>query len=421
MKGRSNANRNLRKILAVNAKLNSTLDLDPLLDIIMTTAAEVILAKAASLLLIDKAANELVFKVALGSKGGDLKENFRIQMGEGIAGTVAQTGKSLIVNAPRKDKRFAQRFDAGTGFQTQAILCVPLHAKGKRIGVLEAINPVGRTNFTQDDLKLFEIFADQAATAIDNARLHGEIIKQEQVKQELKIAHKIQQNFLPDLARKHFNVSVSARNIPAREVGGDFYDCINLDGGRTGIVIGDVSGKGVPAALFMVRAISEYRFLIPRSSGPAELLTLLNNRIAQDSPLGMFVTLLDMVFDSRNQLLHYASAGHHPILHRKSSSGEVLALENVGGLPVGIAESREYQQGVVPFHQGDAFCVYTDGIIEARNAAGSEYSIERLKKVFRQPQTSATVYTEEILRDLERFSAGCDQHDDITVLTAVIP
>src|SRR3989338_3242750 len=134
MKGRSNDNRNLRKILAVNAKLNSTLDLDPLLGIIMATAAEVILAKAASLLLIDKAANELVFKVALGSKGGDLKENFRIQMGEGIAGTVAQTGKSLIVNAPRKDKRFAQRFDAGTGFQTQAILCVPLHAKGKRIG-----------------------------------------------------------------------------------------------------------------------------------------------------------------------------------------------------------------------------------------------------------------------------------------------
>ena len=159
---------NLKKVLAVNAQLNSTLEIGALLEVIMKTAAEVMRTNTASLLLIDKETQDLVFQVALGEKGGELKEKFRVKLGEGIAGTVAQAGKSLTVNDVNKDVRFAKRFDNSTGFVTKAILCVPMHAKHKIIGVLQAINPVDDRLFSEEDQFLFETFADQAALEVGN-------------------------------------------------------------------------------------------------------------------------------------------------------------------------------------------------------------------------------------------------------------
>ncbi|MDD5226482.1 MAG: GAF domain-containing protein, partial [Candidatus Omnitrophica bacterium] len=280
---------NLRKVLALTSVLNSTLKLNELLALIMKTSSEVMRSEVASLLLIDEVSNELVFRVALGGKGAELEEKFRVKMGEGIAGSVAASGKPEIVNDPQKDPRFAKRIDDSTGFVTRAILCVPMKAKGKVIGVLQAINPILRKGFDREDLELFETFADQAAIAIENARLHGEIVKQEKAKQALKIAHEIQQNFLPDLTSRRYGIDLCALTLPAFDVGGDLYDVISLDENRIGIILGDVSGKGVPAALYMVRAMSEYRFLAPQAKDPAELLTALNQRLSVNSPFGMFL------------------------------------------------------------------------------------------------------------------------------------
>jgi len=127
---------NLRRVLAVNAKINSTLDTEELLGLIMATASEVMRAEAASLMLIDPVTGELVFRVALGEKGRELKEKFRLKLGEGIAGHVAQSGTPLIVNDPQSDPRFARRFDDATGFQTRAIACVAMKTKGRIIGIL---------------------------------------------------------------------------------------------------------------------------------------------------------------------------------------------------------------------------------------------------------------------------------------------
>ncbi len=410
----------LQKVLAVNARLNSTLEIGELLTVIMNTAAKVMSAKVASLMLLDETRQELIFKIALGSKGNDLVEKFRVKLGEGIAGSVALSGKPLIVNEARKDRRFAKRFDQATGFLTKALICVPMRAKGKLIGVLEAINPIGRAKFLSGDLKLFEIFADQAALAIENARLHAETVKQEKTRQELKIAQEIQQNFLPDLNKNRFGIDIAAKNIPARQVSGDFYDVVNLDNSKTGIVIGDVSGKGVPAALYMVRAISEYRFLAPRLQTPASLLSALNNVLAKDSPRGMFVTLLYMIADLEKKTLTYTSAGHHPILKVSAASGKVESLANTGGPPVGLVEGSPYSENTVAINPQDVFITYTDGVIEARNKAGVEYSLERLAKAVNKKLPRASNYTSEILHDWEVFTQGAEQHDDTTVLAVKI-
>ena len=412
---------NLRKVLALTSVLNSTLQLNELLALIMTTSSEVMRSEVASLLLIDETSHELVFRVALGGKGAELEEKFRVKMGEGIAGSVAASGKPEIVNDPHKDPRFAKRFDDSTGFVTRAILCVPMKAKGKVIGVLQAINPLHREGFGQEDLELFETFADQAAIAIENAQLHGEIVKQEKAKQALKIAHEIQQNFLPDLTSRRYGIDLCALTLPAFDVGGDLYDVISLDRDRVGIVLGDVSGKGVPAALYMVRAMSEYRFLAPQAKDPAELLAALNQRLSVNSPFGMFLTMICLLIDRHTNTIQYSSAGHLPILLRKSTGGTAETLQGAQSPPLGLMPETSFFLNTIHLEAGDALFLYTDGVVEARDKHGKEYTIERLTECVKKEADSAAGYSERIFEDVRKFTTGADQHDDITALTLVIP
>jgi phosphoserine phosphatase RsbU/P len=412
---------NLRKVLALTSVLNSTLKLNELLALIMKTSSEVMHSEVASLLLIDEASNELVFRVALGGKGAELEERFRVKMGEGIAGSVAASGKPEIVNEPQKDPRFAKRFDNSTGFVTRAILCVPMKAKGKVIGVLQAINPLLREIFSQEDLELFETFADQAAIAIENAQLHGEIVKQEKAKQALKIAHEIQQNFLPDLTSRRYGIDLCALTLPAFDVGGDLYDVIELDGNRVGVILGDVSGKGVPAALYMVRAMSEYRFLAPQAKDPAELLTALNQRLSVNSPFGMFLTMICLVIDKNTNTVQYSSAGHLPILSRKAAGVAPEVLKGAQSPPLGLMAETSFFLNTVHLETGDALFLYTDGVVEARDKRGKEYTIERLAECVKKEADSAAIYSERVFEDVRQFTTGAEQHDDITALTVVIP
>ena len=410
---------NLQKVLSLNNILNSTLELNQLLTVIMKTSAEVMNAEVASLLLIDETSHELVFRVALGGKGSELEEKFRVKIGEGIAGTVAKTGEPLVINDAQNDPRFAKRFDASTGFVTRAILCVPLKAKDRIIGVLQAINPLRRQGFCLSDLDLFETFAHQAAIAIENAKLHSEIVKQEKAKQALKIAHEIQQNFLPDLKICRYGIDIDAQTIPAFDVGGDFYDVLQLGPDRIGIILGDVSGKGVPAALYMVRTMSEYRFLAPQCKDASELLCRLNEKLAQESCFGMFVTLMCLIIDKKQSLLQYASAGHHPILYRDGKTGQSSSLKEAAGVPLGLTGGMSFPQNTVPFKSGDSLFLYTDGVIEARNKKGQEYTIERLSHCIQEGAENAQAYSKKIFEDLNRFTTGAEQHDDITALAVV--
>lgn len=411
---------NLKKVLALNGKINSTLDIDELLGIIMATAGEVMRAEAASLMLLDEESKELIFRVALGEKGSELKEKFRVKLGEGIAGWVAQSGESLIVNDPRTDKRFAGRFDDATGFQSKAIICVPMHAQNKIIGILEALNPIGRTEFSKEDLLLFQTFADQAAISVENARLHQALVEQELAARELKIAREIQQSFLPDLKELSLSVDIACRNIPAREVSGDFYDIIRLDESRTGVMIGDVSGKGVPASLYMVRAISDSRFLGPRYPNPADLLKELNNRLVRDSRFGIFTTLLYLVVDTKGLSVQYASAGHHPMVRRRAGSGAIDSVAGDSGMPLGLFENAEYALVTFEAKAGDTLFLYTDGITEARNAAGQEFELSRLKQAVAEAAPNSQGYADRLFQVLKEFTKGAEQHDDMTFAAITI-
>ena len=204
-------------------------------------------------------------------------------------------------------------------------------------------------------------------------------------------------------------------------MGGDLYDVIALDGDRIGVILGDVSGKGVPAALYMVRAMSEYRFLAPQAKDPAELLTALNQHLSVNSPLGMFLTMICLLIDKHTNTVQYSSAGHLPILLRKASEGIPEVLKGAQSPPLGLMPETSFFLNTTHLETGDTLFLYTDGVVEARDKRGKEYTIERLTECVKKEADSAAAYSERIFEDVRKFTTGADQHDDITALTVVIP
>ncbi len=166
----------LARLIEVSQVISSTLDLDNLLNTIMEISKDVMHAEASSLMLLDEKTNELVFKIALGEKGSEVKDKFRLKPGEGIAGWVLQHNEPAIVENVEKDPRHFRQVDAETGFKTRSLICVPLTAKEKTVGVIEAMNPVNKPSFDKSDLEIFAAFASQAAVAIENARLHKSLL-----------------------------------------------------------------------------------------------------------------------------------------------------------------------------------------------------------------------------------------------------
>lgn len=404
----------LSSLIEVSHVINSTLELQNLLTIIMDIAKTVMHCEASSLMLIDEATNELVFKVALGDKG-EMVEKFRLKMGQGIAGWVAQHEQSALVADATKDERFFSAVDKKSGFQTRSVLCVPLKVKGKTIGILEGFNPTDRPMFDQADLMLFEAFASQAAVAVENARMHERIVHQRAVEQELQIASQIQQSFLP----KHYpdvpGVTIAAISVPARNVGGDLYDVIDLGDDRVGIIIGDVAGKGVPAALFMVKAMSDLRFHTASIHTAAKVLQTANEMI-EESDLGIFITAIYLMLDVKTGRIEYSNAGHLAPMVVRPGMREVIRLEEGRGLPLGVAPGSEFAQGEFTLEPSDSVFLYTDGIMEARNAKEEEYGEERLAELLGGKDAVPEELIELVRHDVAAFTQDRPQHDDLTAL-----
>jgi sigma-B regulation protein RsbU (phosphoserine phosphatase) len=345
-----------------------------------------------------------------------LKNRFRLKMGQGIAGWVAMHGEPLLIPDVSQDKRFYSVPDEVLKHRTRSMLCVPLQVQGKTVGVLQAINSKSPGGFSQDDLALFVAFSSQAAIALENARMHSRLLEKNRVEQELMIARQIQQNFLPASFPKVVGARFYARMLPAWETGGDFYDCIDMGSGRVATVVGDVSGKGVPAALYMVRALSEFRFHVSAAAGIDRVLEALNDSLFERSTSGMFVTLLLAVVDTGGHTLSYGSAGHLPLMVRRARLNAVEQLEGATGMPLGVARGAQYSMRTVPLEKGDLLFLYTDGIIEARNKKGQEFGMSRLKTLLSRSRAGAEAAVRQVLRGVERFARGVPQYDDLTAL-----
>jgi sigma-B regulation protein RsbU (phosphoserine phosphatase) len=405
----------LSTLIEVNEIISSSLHLDRILENVMAISRQVMNADASSLMLTDEKTGELVYEVALGSVGDKLKQEFRLKPGQGIAGTVAQEGKPLLLEDAYTHPKFFRGHDEATGYRTKSMITVPLKVGERITGVAQVINRLDGGAFDRDDLDLFVALCSLAAIAIENAKMHKSLMEKQRLVRDMEFARTVQESFLPQKTPELSGFRFSAHYTPAQEVGGDFYDFIQLDRGRTGIVIGDVSGKGVPAALYMAKLGSDLRTLAFTEKDPAAALTRLNDQLAERSRRGMFATLLYVELDSRSRTLTISNAGHLPPLIRKAD-GAIGKIATAGGAPLGILAGAAFSQEKTALEQGDTVILYTDGIIEAMNAKEELYGYRRLEALIGKNASDPELLKSAIIDDVNRFTGLSPQHDDMTLV-----
>ncbi len=400
----------------INSLLSSEFDLGSLLVTIMDTAKKVMDADASSLLLLDEESGDLVFQVALGGFSKTLKTLARLPIGKGIAGLVAQTGESLIIKDAYQHPQFNPDYDKKTGFKTGSILCAPLKSKGKVIGVCQVIH--GRDKgevFTGPDLGLFEMFCSSAALAVQNAKMHQILMEKQRWEKDIEFAKSVQESFLPPSAPEHNAGSFAAVTVPAREVGGDYYDFFWMDDDNLSLVVGDVSGKGVPAALQMARLMSDFRYLSQVHTEPCETLADVNEAFCSRSYRGMFTTAVYLTLDLKTKKVKVSNAGHHSMMVL-SEDGKTEERGKASGAPLGVLPGSQFTQEEFSLKSGDRVLIYTDGVIEPRNPAGEEFGLERLTEIAARNGAAPDALIADVQKELSAFTEDAPQFDDLTLV-----
>lgn len=583
----------LSEMIKVSKMINSTLDLQSLLESIMESAKLVLKTESASLMLIDNKTNELYFNIISAEKEKALKE-IRIPMGVGIAGIVAQNREALIVNNAQEDERIFKEADEKINFVTRNLIATPLMVRNRIIGVIEVINSVGREEFTEKDLELFKTFSEQAALAINNRemidslkqlnmglkkkvhelsslheiskslisninekdlfdsvvriisdelqadrvslmlynedenvleiissfglnlassdyvkvpidgtlsglvfrenriihtnnidnspyatfrnneryltgacilhplnqgdtvygliniaeksdgtrfsdddfrlgstiasqitkgvqsfKLIQEMIEKKSYERELEITSQIQKSILPDKKLESPFFDMGVISMPAKMMGGDFYDYYAFDAEHFAFSVADVSGKSLPAALFMAVTNSIIRTIGRDGFMPGELLLKANDLIYQDSQAGMFVTLFFMLYNAKSRELKFSSGGHNEQLIYRHDSQEFEQL-HAKGSPLGVLPTKmhgEFGEGIIYLQPSDILVLYTDGVIEAINEKREEFGLENLKRLIVENHLlTADQIVKRVFREVSDFAGTEPQFDDFTLM-----
>ena len=397
--------------------INSELSIGKLLSNIMETTKKAFLADAVSLLLIDEKTGDLTFQIALGDVGDEIKEIYRLKKGQGIAGTVALKGTPLNIEDVYLHPEFSPEYDKKTNYRTRAMLCVPLKVHGKIIGVIQVINKLTKPFvFSPEELEMLVTISSSVAVAIDTAKMHKIILQRETLERDLKLAREVQESFLPKELPLVETYRFAALNQPALEIGGDFYNFFRLPGNKLGIVLGDVSGKGISASLFMARLTSDLQYYTLLYPEPGELLTQINKILCERAKRGMFVTLAYMLLDTVENRIRIANAGHVAPIYSDDWGTQILGHDNKKGPPLGIIPDTEYEQETFELQNNSSVIIYTDGVIEAKNTSGKLFGIKRLLKVIEMQPNDPDLIVKEIINSVDKFTLSEGRGDDLTLL-----
>ncbi len=366
-----------------------------------------------SIMLLDKNSEVLNIEAAIGIDT-DILKDIKVNVGEQISGIVIKNKESILVENMDADKRFGR--NKRLRYKTNSFVSVPIKFRNKIVGVLNATEKSDGEAFDADDLITFQALSSQIGKSYENIIYYNEYLEKQNIEKELEITKKIQQHVLPKKFPKIEGIDISAYNIPAKEVGGDFYDYINIEPDVHAFLIADVSGKSLPASMFMAFARSITRVESRNLVSPSRVLEESNKYIFKDSQSGMFVTMFYLVFYTREKLIKFGSAGHNEQLLYDSAKDDFKLL-NVKGIPLGISDDSIYMEASINYRPGDILILYTDGVTEAMNKIGEEFELERLKEVVRKNKDfPAYKIQENIIKSVNEFAKGMPQFDDITLL-----
>ena len=393
----------LLKLQKAAQSITSILDLDQLIDEIINEVAASFGCLEANLYLHDEERGELV---CAGVKGCTMyAKGHRLKIGrEGMVGYVAATGQMRYAPDVRKDPYYRPCEES-----TLSEVAIPLLVGAKLVGVFTASHHE-LDAFPPEQLRILQALCTHIAVAVHNARLFQRERRQNEVMdREAQEARTIQQALLPKCSPYVPGFAISGLCIPARALGGDWYDFIALDHGRLGLILGDVSGKGMAAALLMSATRGMVRSLAEACCTPGEVLTKLNRLMVEDFPAGKFVTMVYGVLDPATRTLTFANAGHLPPF--LVSASQALSLQTETGLPLGLGYGA-YSELQVQIPENARLLFYSDGITEASDPEDQEYGADRLQQHLLREDVTA----ESILQDVRSFVNGTGLQDDATVV-----
>jgi phosphoserine phosphatase RsbU/P len=403
--------RQARILLLLNEiarELSSILNLDELLNRVAELLRRLIDYQMFSILLLDSSGEKLQHRFSL-----RFRENIHLKhevpLGRGLVGYAAQTGQAVLVPDVSKDPRYIEGNP-----ETRSELAVPLIYKDKVIGVLD-LEHTRRGFFTDDHRRTMMTLAAQVAIAIENARLYEEIARQERrLERDLALARELQMRLLPQTLPKLANLELAAKFVPARAIGGDLYDFIPYSLSRLGIVIGDVSGKGAPAAIYAALVSGILRSHAPIEPGPAEMLRAVNLSLAERRIEAQFVSLIYAVWDDEHRTLQVANSGLPRPIHVHAGKNHVIEAT---GLPLGLFDDADYDEFRFKMKPGDMFVFFSDGILDARNRKGELFGRGRVETlVLECAGKSADCVVNTLFKAAAEHSAGVESFDDQTVV-----
>jgi sigma-B regulation protein RsbU (phosphoserine phosphatase) len=301
-----------------------------------------------------------------------------------------------------------------------SVMISPLRYAGKDIGVLAVARRAGGDDFTDNDFAVFRSVAEQSSFAIGNARVHREVNEKKEIEGELKNAREVQRVLLPQEDPVVTGFRVNGTNVPAKIISGDYYDYINLPDGKLGVVIADVSGKGVPAGLLMAMCRSLLRAFSLANSSPSAALSTVNRYLFPDIREDMFISMIYGILDPADGSLTFARAGHEPVLIFRKATGQV-EISKPKGLVLGIDSGNVFERVTdderIALVSGDCVLLFTDGVKEALDAGEEEFGLERLSETFREAaQLGAEAVVKQVQEAVKSFTGDGAQMDDVTIV-----
>ncbi len=407
----------------VSRAITSLLDLGQVLHHLTRTFIEDMFINTTSIMLLHSATAEYRVYLADGERKQEVEGKFFKSNGP-LMQIIEEEKRELTRYDVLEDPKYeaisqpcAEEFES-----VCASLMVPLVFQDRLIGVLNLGEKKSGKPYNRQDIDLLHAVANQGAMAIENARLFHENLEKQRMEEELNIARDLQMSMLPATCPHVPGFGIAATSIPAREVGGDFFDFIDMGEGRLGLVVGDVTGKSVSGALVMAASRSIFRMLSEEQFTVGEIMEKANRRAKKDIKSGMFVALLYAVLESKEKTLNLCSAGQTQPIHFSPKTGEARLMETEGDrFPLGILDGADYRETRVELASGDKIVFYTDGIVEAMNQKEEIFGFERLLEVVQGGRTmNAESLLKEILDKVNGFSRGATQHDDLTVIVIAV-
>ena len=389
-------------------ELTSILNLDELLGRIAELLRRLIDFQMFSILLLDSTGEKLQHRFSL-RFNENVHVKHEIPLGRGLVGQAAETKQAILAPDVCKDPRYIE-----SNPETRSELAVPLIYKDKVIGVLD-LEHTRRGFFTDDHRRTMMTLAAQVAIAIENARLYEEIARQERrLERDLALARELQMRLLPQTLPKLAHLELAAKFSPARAIGGDLYDFIPYSLSRLGIAIGDVSGKGAPAAIYAALVSGIVRSHAPIEPGPAEMLSAVNLSLAERRIEAQFVSLIYAVWDDEHRTLQVANSGLPRPVYVHDGKNEVIEAT---GLPLGLFDEAEYDEFRFKMKPGDMFVFFSDGILDARDRSGEMFGRGRVEKIIAEcGGKSADCVVDRLFKAAAEHSAGVETFDDQTVV-----